>query len=116
MDYGLYILKAYDTLTGSPEVNVTFILESNPIPGLLSQASIAGICIGALLIFTLVAIFMTYNAIYIRVYWKRCFGGYVTGKKRYTWRSSQGQTVFINIIYFQMTRNTEQCSRIISPA
>ena len=66
--------------TPSPGDTFKFTLERDEKPSLIRNATLVCICIGGFLLFIAVMIFILYNTIYIRVYYKRRFGVYIVGK------------------------------------
>ena len=77
-DYGSYeVLVQKDN---KQRVNATLSISPNPEPVLLTQATLAGICVGAVLIFLALILLASYNSVYVRVYFKRYFGLHIIGE------------------------------------
>ena len=76
--YDLFVVR---TNAGFKRANVTLELQKEVISGLLNVGGIIGICIGAILLATILLLLVIYNQIYLKVLYKRYLAKPIPGEK-----------------------------------
>ena len=80
-DFGTYQIAAvrFDDFA----TNITLEVRKDILPVLMTAGELIGICIGAILIATILLLLLLYNKIYLIVLYKRYFATPVQGEEAY---------------------------------